>query len=168
MPKLAVSHEMAKRSLDPASCRPEEIYALSTLFGVSYGGFVTHLEKALNLIDMGRASELVKHQPKHIRESILGDACPQNLIVVDNRWEDRAVDLEVGDTIVLPPNVEIEGFNATIVESSPMRSVVTAMAPGICRVNGPDDWSVFVRVSRKQYVGRAPYRFDAEYEDDDV
>lgn len=166
MPKLAVSHELSKRDLDVKRCRPEEVYAISTLFGVSYGGFVTHLERTLGLIDMARASDLTKHPPKHLRESLFGAACPQNLIVVDQHWSDKTVDLEVGDSVLLPIDATLEGAAAELTEQSASRSVATAVSPGICKAIAPSGWAAFVRVSRKDYVGRAPYRFDEEIDDE--
>ena len=166
MPKIAVSHELTKRSLDPNTCRAEDVYALSTLFGVSYGGFVTHMERSLGLINMGRASELTKQQPKHLRESLLEKPCPQNLIVVDKHWQDKSADIEVGDSVLLPANTKLEGTNAEIAECSATRTVVTALSPGICRVSTPDGWASFVRIAKKNYIGRAPYRFDEETDDE--
>lgn len=166
MPKLVVSHEMSKRSLDPKTCRPEDVYAISTLLGVSYGGFVTHMEHTLGIIDMRRASELSKHQPKHLRESLFGKPCPQNLVVVDSYWEDKCADIEVGDSVLVPPNATLEGIAAEISEQTDSRTVITAVAPGICKVSTPDGWATFIRISRKNYVGRAPYRFDEETEDE--
>lgn len=166
MPKLAVNHELSKRSLDPKTCRPEDVYAISTLFGVSYGGFVTHMERTLGIIDMGRASELSKHQPKHLRESLFGKPCPQNLVVVDSYWEDKCADIEVGDSVLVPPNATLEGIAAEISEQTDSRTVITAVASGICKVSTPDGWATFIRISRKNYVGRAPYRFDEETEDE--
>ncbi|WP_339744861.1 ImmA/IrrE family metallo-endopeptidase [uncultured Rubinisphaera sp.] len=166
MPKLAVSHEISKRSLDPNSCRPEEIYALSTLFGVSYGGFVTHLESTLGLINRSRGSDLAKCQPKHLRESLLGRSCPKNLIVVDTDWKDKSADIEVGDSVLLPADVKLEGTFAQIMEQNSKRTIVTAIAPGICKVSTPGGWASFVRITRKDYVGRAPYRFDEETDDE--
>lgn len=166
MPKLAVSHELSKRLLDPKTCRHEEIYAISTLFGVSYGGFVTHMERTLGIIDMRRVSELTKSQPKHLRESLFGKPCPQNLIVVDPHWNEKCADVEVGDSVLLPPNVTLEGTFAEIIDETSSRTVITAMAPGICKVSTKEGWATFVRISRKDYIGRAPYRFDEETEDE--
>lgn len=166
MPKLAVSHELSKRSLDPSSCRPEEIYAMSTLFGVSYGGFVTHLERTLGLINIGRLSELTSHQPRYLRESILGKPCPQNLIIVDAHWKGKPIDLEVGDSVLLPASIELEGSNAEISEQSAEHTILSAISPGICKVSTPYEWASYIRIARKNYVGRAPYRFDEETDDD--
>jgi hypothetical protein len=47
-----------------------------------------------------------------------------------------------------------------------MGVVVTARVPGISRAESADGaWAVFVRVSRKDFVGRSTYRF---LEDPDV
>ena len=166
MPKLAVCHELKKRGLDPMKCKAEEMYAFSTVFGVSFGGLITHLEKSLGLIDMRRACELAKHHPKDLRESLFGRPCPQNLVVVDHHWDSKAIDVEVDDSVLLPPGVFLEGNYADIQECGGTRSVLTARSPGICRVSDSTGWASFVRICRKNYVGRAPYRFDEESEDE--
>lgn len=165
MPKLAVSHAFAERELDPRSCEPEKIYAMSNLFGVSYAGFVFHLEKTLNLIDSQRASLLNKHSPKSLRQSIVGRVCPENLIVVDQKWSEKTIDLEVGDSAVLPPEVDLEGNNVAVSSDDSHRTVVSAATPGIAKVSNAAGWNSFIRVSRSKYVGRAPFRFDPEVYD---
>ncbi len=166
MPKTAVSNAFASRKLDPEQCRAEEIFALSTYFGVSYGGFVTHLERTLNLIGMQRASELAARKPKDLRESLRGEPCLQNLFVVDLNWEDRAVDAEVGDSLLLPADVVLEGDCADTQVATSTRTIISASRPGIARVSHSSGWCAFVRVMRKDYVGRAPLRFDKEADDD--
>jgi hypothetical protein len=157
---------LVARSLDIGTCRPEEVYALSTLFGVSYGSFVTHMERTLNLIDMHRASVLANHLPKKLRASLLGRPCPENLVVVDQHWNEKPIDVEVGDTILLPKGIQLEGDHAAVVGSNGAYTEVVARAPGICRVSSSNDWAAFVRVSRKDYVGLATYRFDEDIDDE--
>jgi Zn-dependent peptidase ImmA (M78 family) len=166
MPKTAVSHALANRMLDPEHCRAEDIFALSTYFGVSYGALVTHLERTLNLIGMKRASELAARKPQDLREALLGEPCPQNLTVVNLGWEERAVDVETGDTLLLSTDVVLEGDCAQVEAVSNCRTVISASRPGIARVSHSSGWSVFVRVMRKDYVGLAPFRFDEEADDD--
>jgi len=166
MPKSAVSHALAHRKLDPERCCAEDIFALSTYFGVSYGAFVTHFERTLNLIGMQRASELAARKPKDLREALLGEPCPQNLVVIDLNWIDRAIDAEVGDSLLLPANVVLEGDYADIHAATSSRTVVSATRPGIARVSHSSGWCAFVRVMRKNYVGRAPLRFDEEVDDE--
>lgn len=166
MPKMAVSRQLAARSIDIGSCDPEQVYSISTLFGVSYRGFLNHMERTLNLIDMRRASELMKHQPKDLRASLLGEPCPQNLIVVDLQWQDKPIDLEVGDTVLLPPRICQEGDHTKIIAESANRTILLAQSPGYCRLSHPDGWASHVRVSRKDYEGLARVRFFEETEDD--
>lgn len=167
MPKIAVSHALAQRKLEADNCQPEAIFALATLFGVSYGALVTHLERTLNLIDMKRAAELSRHQPKDLRESLLGNPCPQDLFVVDLHWQDRAIDVSVGDTVLLPPGIRFEGSCAVVEEESAVRTILKASQPGIGRVSLTSGWAEFIRVTRKDYVGLAVLRFDEEVDDGD-
>lgn len=166
MPKTAVSHALANRKLNPEQCRAEDIFTLSAFFGVSYGAFVTHLERTLNLIGMQRASELASRKPKDLREALLGEPCPQNLFVVDLNWEDRAIDAEIGDSLILPAGVVLEGECAAVRAATASRTVIAAMRSGIARVSHSSGWCAFLRVMRKDYVGRAPLRFDEEADDD--
>ena len=166
MPKTAVSHALASRNLNPEHCCAEDIFALSTYFGVSYGGFVTHLERSLNLIGKKRASALAARTPKHIREALLGEPCPQNLIAVDLGWEEQAADVEVGDSLLFPFSVVLEGNCAQVSCATSSRTVISATAPGIARVSHSSGWSIFIRVMRKDYVGRARFRFDEEIGND--
>jgi len=167
MPRSAVSHALSQRHLDPERCRPEEIFALSTFFGVSYGAFITHLERTLNLIGMKRASELSSQKPKEIRASLLGELCPQELIVIDLAWQDRTADVEVGDSLILPAGAKVEGRCVKVISEDGNWTVAIASTPGIARAIHSSPWSTFIRVYRKNYVGRALFRFDEEVDDGD-
>jgi Zn-dependent peptidase ImmA (M78 family) len=135
MPKTAVAHAMAIRKLDPDKCSAEDFFALSTLFGVSYSAFVTHMEQTINLIGMKRAADLLNAKPKDLRASLLGIECTHNLLVVDLHWADRAIDAEVGDSILLPSAVNLEGGSAEVRSTNNTRTVVTALSPGIASVS---------------------------------
>lgn len=166
MPKLAVDHAFSRRNLDPRQCLPEAVYSVTNWFGVGYSSLVTHMSCALKIIDAGRADQLRHHQPKDIRAAILGSECPQNLIMVDVHWTDRPIDAQVEDLIVLPPGTCLEGCCIRVLERSPRGTLAQSAAPGIGRAHHPQlNWSAFIRVARKGYVGRAPYRFDEEVED---
>ncbi len=166
MPKIAVNHALNRRGLDARTCPAESVYALAKYFGVGYGTLVTHMARTLNIIDSDRADELLRHQPKDIRARLLGKTCPDDLIVADVHWTDRAIDVQVGDMIVLPAGTGIEGRCISIIEESSTRSLVKAEMPGIGRAaNDSLGWAAYVRVMRKDYVGRAPLRFDEEVDD---
>lgn len=166
MPKTAVEFAFRSRQLNPESCSAEQFFALSTYFGVSYEAFVTHLELTLGLVTMRRASVLTTHSPKELRHSLLGDACPQNLIVADPFWAGRAIDVEVGDYVLVPAKASFEGSCAELVSRTPQQAIVKAVTSGTGRVADPTGWCSFVRVMRKGYVGRAMFRHDEEIEDE--
>lgn len=167
MPKTAVCNAFTVRKINPAKVTPQQAFNLSCYFGVSYGGFVHHSDRTLNLLSGEQAVALAKRQPKDLREELLGEVCPQNLIVADLNWTDRTIDVEVGDSVILPPGTTLEGISASIKFESGSRVVAAAASPGISRASHESGWCSFIRVSRKDYVGRAPFRFEEEVEDED-
>lgn len=166
MPKTAVSNALSVRKIAPDRISPEEAFNLSCYFGVSYSGFIHHSERTLNLLPMKQASAILKKQPKEIRADILGETCPQDLVVADLNWHDRTIDVEVGDSIILPTGTRIEGYSTEIATDKGARVTATACLPGISRASHNSGWCVFIRVSRKDYVGRATFRFEEEVDDE--
>jgi hypothetical protein len=168
MPKVAVSHALSLRKIDLTSCSPAVIYALSCWFGVGYSTLVLHLERTLEMITLSRATNLRAHRPMDIRAQILGAPSPQDLIVVDSHWSNKAIDISVGDTILLPPDCFAEGKSIAVSEGSRNWTRVDGTAPGIGRVEcRKSKWAAFVRVMPKNYKGLAAYRFEEEVLDDE-
>ena len=87
-------------------------------------------------------------------------------MIVDKEWTKVAVDLQVGDLAIMPVGVTLEGSSAVIVDDHQLGLIVEAREPGISRAELQDvSWSAFVRVSRKDFIGRNIYR---HLEDPDV
>jgi len=169
MPKSAVNHAFAIRSISPASCQHADIYAVAWWFGVGYETLVQHLLMTLHLITEERAQYLLRQKPKAIRAGLLGRQIIEDLVPVDFHWVGRAIDCQAGDLILLPSGVRPEGGSVEALQEGPDSVIVKATRPGIGRVVALNhDWAAFVRVSRRAYVGRACYRFledeDEEYE----
>jgi hypothetical protein len=111
------------------------------------------------------AAHLLKMQPKDIRRQ-LGCNISANLHLIDSHWIGRAIDCEVGDYLMLPKATKTEGKQLVPFDSGPERSVFKTTAPGIARVSIPTaDWAAFVRVSRRNYTGRACFRFEEEVDE---
>jgi hypothetical protein len=167
MPKLAVCKAAALRAINLKSCPPVDIYRLSRLFGVGYSSFIIHANKTLDVVPSDRATELLKHRPLDIRSEILGDRCEGEIVIANELWLDRPIDLQIGDYVVTPAHSTAEGDSVEVIKESTRRRIFQAVVPGISRIqNATLDWSVYVRVSRKNYSGRAPYRFDKEVPDE--
>jgi hypothetical protein len=63
--------------------------------------------------------------------------------------------------VSLPPNTIAADPHLTLLAESQKFTLVQAMTPGVGRVTSTvTEWSSFVRVSPKDYVGRAGYRFE--------
>jgi hypothetical protein len=90
------------------------------------------------------------------------------LVVADRHWTFKPIDVQVGDSVILPMGTQLEGTCIAAVDDSHQRIVATALCPGIGRAsNDALDWSSYVRVAQQQYVGRSIFRFDEEIIDND-
>ena len=168
MPKLCVCGALTARAIDVRRCTPESMYILSNWLGVGYSSLIMHMLHTLLLLESTHAERLLKVRPREIRKCLLGQECPGNLIVVDEHWNQRPIDVEVGDLILAPAGCQIEGQPIVVRNRPSQGTVIAAESPGIGRVfNTNMDWAAFVRVTRKNYVGRAIFRFEEEAEDDE-
>lgn len=166
MPPWAVEDAFARRRWNPGVCTPTQAYIIAGQFGVGYETLIQHLRWSLRLIPAYHAEELLKTTPKQLRRLVLGHDASRHLVIADRAWDSVAVDLQVGDAAILPEGVTLEGSSATVAGAHEMGVVVTGNVPGIARAESADgSWAVFVRVSRRDFVGRSTYRF---MEDPDV
>lgn len=166
MPKLAIDRAFAARGLDPQTCRPESVYSVASYLGVGYATLICHMQRVLRTLGNMRAEELLRHSPQSLRSTLLGQDCHEHLVVADLQWGGRAIDVQESDLILLPPNVALEGNSAVLVERLSSGTIVRAAQPGIGRACVHEStWAAFVRVTRKNYVGRAKYRFQEEVVD---
>lgn len=160
MPKIAVDRAFSVRSWDPKTCRPENMYVVATYLGVGYATLIQHMQHTLGTLNTGRVGDLIRTSARSLRTSLLGQECSEHLVVADVQWTGRAIDVKETDYILLPPNTIMEGNCATLVERTADRAIVRATQPGIGRVYVPGTtWASFIRVTRKNFVGRGKYRF---------
>jgi Zn-dependent peptidase ImmA (M78 family) len=166
MPPWAVNEAFARRGWSPNHCTPIQIYTVAGQLGVGYQTLVQHLRYSLRLISSTQAQQLLKTTPKQLRCSLLGNDATRYLLLVDSAWTKVAIDLQVGDLAILPPNVRLEGESASHVGNHALGLIIEGRAPGITRAESHDrSWAAFVRVSRKNFTGRSIYR---HLEDPDV
>ena len=166
MPKMAVSKAFAVRGWNMEECTPEQAFMVAGYFGVGYTTLVHHLRSALKVLPEQRAQALLKISPSKVHSVFLGWRTPYAVVVVDAHWTEKAIDVEVGDLIFVPSGTKSEGpcieFSSNIEHGRLFR----AARPGIGRLVTNSAWAAFVRVSRRNYVGRAIYRHWEEVEDE--
>jgi hypothetical protein len=166
MPPGAVRRAFAVRGLDPAASSPGDLFAVASWFGVGYGTLVHHLSTTLRTIPSSRAKMLRREQPKQLRSELVGYQLSGELVVVDEHWTGRPVDIEVGSHVLVPSPMVVDGRAVEIVREADGQALLRGATPGIGRICGArSGWATFIRVSRAGYVGRAAFR---HLEDPDV
>lgn len=167
MSKSVVFNALKSRGLTASSLTPEQVYRLACYFGVGYGTAVNHMTYTLQIIPRPHSEALLKVQPKQIKAQYDASA-DSELLLADFHWLHRSLDAEIGDTIVLPKNAEIEtGNRLQLVESGKNIAIYRTISAGYSRAFCiEEDWAVHIRISRKNYVGLAQYRFFEEMEDE--
>ena len=166
MPKMAVSKAFAVRGWRMEQCTPEQAFMVAGYFGVGYTTLVHHMRSALQVLPHSRARELLRISPRKAQALLLGWQTPQSVVVLDTHWCRRAVDVEVGDFIVAESGAQAEGACLELSSGLDHKRIFQAVRPGIGRLEAGTTWSAFVRVSRRDYVGRALYRHWEEAEDE--
>jgi hypothetical protein len=166
MPKVTVETGMSRRGFRYESITAWQAYAMSSWLGVGYQAFVNHLTYGLRVLGRMQTANLLKSTPLSIRSSLVGERLAENLHIVDGAWSGRPVDCEVGDYLLLPSGTLIEGVIFAATRKVEAGDLVQVTQPGVGRVSqGWPLWAVFVRVSRKDYIGRSKYRFEEEVEE---
>jgi hypothetical protein len=159
MPKLAVSHGFAKRGWDVSACTPEQLYVIAGWLGVGYTTLIWHMSSSLKMMVSGRAEKMAKTPLRKIRCGILKQESKNQLIIVDQEWFGRSIDMQVGDKVLFEHDIVFEGNCIEPVRYSTPKSVYKAVLPGIGRCfSKKGKWAEFVRVSRKEYVGLYQYK----------
>ena len=166
MPKIAVSKAFSKRGWSIEHCTPEQVYSVAGYFGVGYSTLVHHLRGALQVLSGQRAKALLKVSPRNAQSLLLGWQTNETVVVVDSHWKKRAVDVEVGDFILVPGEARSEGAHLEPSSEVKQGRLFRAARPGIGRLTTENQWSAFVRVARRNYVGRALYRYWEEADDE--
>jgi len=161
MPLWALKQMFLSRGLRADTCSHTELYGVACNLGVGYETLITHLYYSLNKLSPESWERLQKHGPKSIREELLGEeaAGVRHLALVDAAWSTVAVDLQVGDIAILERGERVEGSSIVSCDRVSSGQVIKAVRPGISTVFSADGaWSVYIRVSRKDFVGRSDYR----------
>lgn len=158
MPKFAVEAAITRRDWNAATLTAEQAFVIAQDLGVGYGNLIGHLERTLGLVDTAHAKSLrgAGRQLSRIRANITGCPVGQDLVVVDRHWGVRAIDMEVGDMLLVPDGSELSGHCISMARE-PTLHIAVAPGQGTVRLmSGPA--SMIVRVARREFTGLARYR----------
>lgn len=159
MPKITVCNAMAIRNIDPSVISPIQIYTLSSLFGVGYSTILSHMTFSLKILSIKQYENLKKTTPKDIKKQFNLNANTE-LFIVDSLWKGRSVDLQLGDIIITPNDIKVEGENLIEDPSATAEySFFEAKKVGYSRLLNNEGWGTHVRISRRDYRGLSKFRF---------
>ncbi len=158
MPETTIKSFFINNKWQIQSLTPQQIYLTSNWLGVSYSSMVTHLFYGLKLIDEPKFQQLMKVQPKNIKKDLSGIVVKGNLLVINEHWKGRPIDLQAGDHVLFPEKVY---FDEQLVSPVAVAKgeMYRAETPGITRVEMPwHENNLMLRVRRKEYLGRSIFR----------
>ncbi len=165
-PPWAVKETFRRRLWDIPTCTALQLYTAANQLGMGYQTLIRHLQYFLRFISAKHAEELLSTSPKKIREQILGIPTEGHLIIAGPAWTGVAVDLQVGDSAVIPTHADVEGNAVSEEGIIPSGKRIQSLRPGIARAHSTEScWATYIRVSRKGFEGRSLYR---HLEDPDV
>ncbi len=165
MPKRAIQEALARRQWHVGSLTPQQAFILSGQFGVGYQTLIQHLHRSVQLIAPWQLSELERWSPKSLRHALAGPTAGPHLLVGDAEWGEVPIDLEVGDSVLLPPDIALSGDQLEPGSAHGVWRHCVAGKPGISNIQ-TENWTCFVRVSRREFTGWAKYRHFPENESD--
>ena len=158
IPETTVRSGFVKRRWDINSASPIEFFVVANWLGIGYTTILNHLRYGLNMIDQKHFKQLINIQPKSIKSDMCGFNVSSNLLVVDQFWNGRPVDMQVGDYLFTKANSVVEKDYLKII-NGPKKHIWVAQKPGITRMLIDDhNNAVMVRIRRKEYIGRAVFR----------
>lgn len=163
MPSSAIKKAASDAGVTIDSIDSKDAYIFSKYFGLSYTAFLTHLFFNLKLISRDRFNRLKAEKLANIKTKLAPIMTNNQIIVVDKWWQGKAVDIEVGDIIVVNNECEIEGFSVCFSHESSGIYMYEAMSPGISKLS-QREWASFVRVCRKKYTGMFQFMHEEEVE----
>ena len=166
MPNIAIDAAFTRRKRSMEDATPELFFTVAQELGVGFTTLVGHLEKTVKRISTAQANVLRRVDLQELRPKIAGRPVEHDLVVVDEHWRCRTIDLEVGDTVALPLGARFQGECASLIDRSP--NYLQAKSQGVGELTLQScDYPVAVRVSRREFTGIARYRHMEEPPDDD-
>lgn len=169
---LLMSQGSVRRALKDRRIRANKIevlqvFRLSCYFGVGYSTVIDHLTWTLRLFSPLQRERLLQIKPSELKSNF-GAEPQSDVVIVDELWRDRAVDLEIDDTLVIPKTATLEeGPNLSYQGTVDGQLTYRAASRGYARAFNEDTgWAINIRIASKHYQGLARYRFLSDPEEE--
>lgn len=162
MPSSAINRTLNRYGAVVEKLESNDAYILSRYFGVSYEAFIFHIHRNLRFINHKQYRKLKNIKLVDIRKSISGTTTKSQVFLIGDWWDEKAIELEVGDIVVSKKSLSIDGpqiFKKLTQES--FGHMYEAVSPGITRLFN-DNWNCFSKISRQKFQGFFQYKYDEE------
>jgi hypothetical protein len=167
MPKLAVCKAFSSRNWDIKNCTPEQIFIISGYMGTGYYTLLAHMYYSLIIISHSHFETLNAVTPKMLKSKFVGTEHTNEIIVIDRCWEQKPIDMCIGDILIAPAKSVIEGECIEYIGTCPKGFAYKAFAQGLDRIQDEQgEWASHVRVSRPFFEGLVQYRHFPEVNDE--
>lgn len=154
MPQLVVANAFSRRGWVPRHCTAEQVFVVAQDIGVGFTTLLDHMSQTLHLIDRAAADVIGRTPLAKLRAEIFRGPVAHDLFIVDQHWGTRPLDLEIGDVVTVPSGSTFQGRCLEV-----DAGVLHARRAGIGELSVPGKAGcIVVRVSRREFVGRARYR----------
>ncbi|MGH1432558.1 MAG: ImmA/IrrE family metallo-endopeptidase [Neptuniibacter sp.] len=164
MPESLIRRVGNELKIDFSNPNVEKLYIASRYIGVSFVGLITHLYLNMKLLSRANYTALKKINLGAIKNALAGERVFGEVFFVGNWWNDKAVDLCVGDQILTNEKLEIEGKSVSQITNNSSSYRCLAVEPGLSKITKDNGLSYFVRVSRKHFSGMNQYKFEEDVE----
>lgn len=167
MPRSGLEKTLEVRGLANAVLSPVQAYGVASWFGVGYETAVVQLQ-SFELISAPNAAQLRKVKPQALRTRLLGVEFHGELVLLDQHWRGRPIDVAVEDAVFSLFPLNFEGPHRLIMAGLDGAQAISPTEPGLFRLSSSDsEWSGFARVRPRKFNGRAIYRHLPSENDDE-
>ena len=157
MPKIATDATFAKRGWDIPTATPEQIFMVAQELGVGYTALITNLSANTNQLTQPQADRLKKSRLPALRNQVAGFNVDGDVFFLSGPCARPILDVEVGDIIILPDGAKLES-NLIEKRTDPSGHFV-ALTPGTAEISFPGGERNSLRISRRNFIGLAHYRY---------
>lgn len=157
MPQLTINKIFTRKKWKIPIATKEQFYIVAQELGVGYSTLILHISTSTSLLPFEQAEQLKKTSLKKIRENIAGFNIDKELYVLDEESARTIIDVELGDTIILPAGATVSNKNLEEVLTPSPHYI--AIKPGVVEVTKDGAEKYKIRVGRVEFIGLAHFRY---------
>jgi Zn-dependent peptidase ImmA (M78 family) len=160
MPRALIDDQLKMRGIENRKVTPLDLLAISSALGVGYSTLAYHMCYILRSYSRNKLDELLRDNPRKIKQTVLGKNIGGDLIYIDQHWNRPTADCRIGDMLCFPPGSVAPGAQLTKVPGGGSIDIYEARQTGEVIVAGNKPTTV--RVGKRGFTGRSLFIYDEE------